>query len=302
LKKSIRIFIFEEKSNFMKALLSACIFLISVYFSAAQRVHVGIAGGVANYSGDLPDKFYINSETKGFFGATVHYELSNQLFLRAGFSFASVSGNDKFSSKSSLQKRNLSFETAISEFSVVGEFYPLNINEERLSPYVFGGLAIFQFNPYTYDAANRQVFLRPLSTEGQGIYPGKKKYSLNQEAIPFGGGLKVLISENLMLGIEIGFRKLFTDYLDDVSTTYADYNDLLAAKGSVAVELAYREDELQGGNPIYPTKGTQRGNSVNKDMYYFTGLNLSLRLGNGSGRKYKFSGKKSKYGCPSVPM
>lgn len=286
----------------MKTLLPVCIFLLSVFYSSAQRVHLGIAGGVANYSGDLPDKYYINSETKKFFGATVHYELFDQLFLRAGVSFATVNGSDKYSSDPILQRRNLSFETAISEFSVVGEFYLLNVNIEKFSPYVFAGLAVFHFNPYTYDSANRQVYLKPLSTEGQGIYPGKKKYSLNQPAIPFGGGLKIAISENLRLGIEIGFRKLFTDYLDDVSSTYADYNDLLAAKGPVAVELAYREDELQNGNPTYPTKDTQRGSSVKKDVYYFTGLNLSFRLGNGSGRKYKFSGKKSKYGCPSVPL
>lgn len=285
----------------MKTLLSVCVFLFCFFGSSAQRVHVGIAGGMANYSGDLPDKFYIDQQTKGFFGATIHYELFDQLLLRAGISFAKVSGNDKFASKPSLQQRNLSFESSISEFSAVGEFYLFNINEEKLSPYAFAGLALFHFNPYTYDAASRQVFLKPLSTEGQGIYPNKKPYSLLQSAIPFGGGLKVAVSENLRIGIEIGFRKLFTDYLDDVSTSYADYNDLLAAKGPVAVELAYRTDELQGGNPAYPTKDTQRGSSAQKDMYYFTGLNLSYRLGNGMGKSYKFSGKKSKYGCPSVP-
>jgi hypothetical protein len=59
-----------------------------------------------------------------------------------------------------------------------------------------------------------------LSTEGQGIYPDKKPYSLWQPTIPFGGGVKFAITENLRIGFEIGLRKLFTDYLDDVSTSY----------------------------------------------------------------------------------
>jgi opacity protein-like surface antigen len=280
-----------------------CFFVIffNLFFLQAQRMHVGIAGGLSNYSGDLLDKFYHRKLTNGFIGATVHYEITSQFLLRGAFTFARVNGDDQFSEKANLQMRNLRFESAITEFSVVGEYYLFNIDEKRFSPYAFAGLAVFHFNPYTNNSASKKVFLHPLNTEGQGLYPEKKSYSLTQPAIPFGGGFKFALTENIRVGIEFGMRKLFTDYLDDVSTSYPDYNDLLTARGQTAVDLSYRGDEITGGNQSFPNKGTQRGSSQQKDIYYFTGLNISYRIGNGGGG-YHVSGKKSKYGCPSVPQ
>ena len=288
----------------MKIILSILIFYFFSINTAAQRLHVGVAGGLANYNGDLLEKLYVNKQTNGFIGVSLHYELQDQILLRAGFSFARVNGRDKYNSDPFLQSRNLHFETAISEFSLVGEYYLFNLYEKKYSPYAFAGLALFHFNPYTFDAAQQKTFLKPLSTEGQGIYTNRKSYSLLQPAIPFGGGLKFSITENIRLGIELGMRKIFTDYLDDVSTTYADFNDLLQAKGSLATDLAYREDEYPGGSLIYPAKDTQRGSDKQKDIYYFTGINLTIRLGSGSGGggSFNISGKKSKLGCPSVPL
>lgn len=287
----------------MKTLFSIVILFISTLSTQSQSVHIGIAGGLANYNGDLLDKFYHGKLTNGFFGATVHYEITSQLMIRGAFSYARINGDDQFNSKASLQRRNLRFETAITELSAVGELYLFDLDIKRFSPYVFGGLAVFHFNPYTLNSGNTKVFLHPLNTEGQGIYPEKKKYSLTQPAIPFGGGFKFAVNENLRLGIEFGLRKLFTDYLDDVSTSYPDYNDLLNARGQQAVDLSYRGDELPGGSQTFPKKGTQRGSSEQKDVYYFTGLNISFRIGSSGGDTgYRSSGKKSKYGCPSVPQ
>ena len=104
-------------------------------------------------------------------------------------------------------------------------------------------------------------------------------------------------------------RKLFTDYLDDVSTSYADQADLLAEKGQLAVNMAYRGDELPGGNPNYPSKGAQRGGAKYKDWYYFLGLHHTYRLGGsdgggggGYGGAKMRGGKKRNYGCPNVPQ
>src|SRR5688572_5496386 len=259
--------------------------LIVLFFQtvSAQRVHVGIAGGLSNYLGDVLDKYYVAKQTNGFIGATVHYELLDQLILRGTYNFARVNGNDRYISKDYMKLRNLRFETVISEFSVAGELYLYNLYEKQFSPYLFAGLAIFKFDPYTYDSAGSKVYLKPLSTEGQGLsqYPNRKPYSLIQPAIPVGAGIKFAITENLRVGLELGYRKLFTDYLDDVSTTYADPNDLLAAKGQLSVDLSYRGDEIPNGDPVYPAKGTQRGGEKYKDVYYFTGLNISYRIGGG---------------------
>ena len=289
----------------MKTFLSL-IFSLNLLFLHAQRVHIGVAGGLANYNGDLLEKIYAKKITNGFIGLTVHYELQDQILLRGSYNFARVNGSDLYSEKPELVLRNLSFESAISEFSVVGEYYLFNLYERRFSPYGFIGLGVFHFNPYSYDSTGRKVFLKPLSTEGQGIYPDKKEYSLWQPTIPFGGGVKFAITENLRIGIEIGLRKLFTDHLDDVSTSYPDFNDLLAARGQTAVDFAYRGDEIPGGDPAFPTKATQRGGAEQKDLYYFTGLNISFRPsfgngGGGGGRGGGF-GKKGKFGCPNNPL
>ena len=272
----------------------------------AQRVHLGVFGGLSAYNGDLTDKIYPKKVTNGAIGITVNYEIADQFMLRGGFTYSIVGGADRFSKDSGLIKRNLAFETKIHEFSLVGEYYLFNLNERKYSPYAFAGLAVFHFDPYAFDANHNRVFLKPLSTEGEGLtgYPDRKPYGLTQFAIPFGGGIKFAITENLRIGLELGMRKLFTDYLDDVSKNYIDPNDLLAAKGQLAVDMSYRGDEIAGGDPNYPGKIVQRGNPKSKDFYYFTGIHITYRLGSGDGGGYHGGGggRKSRYGCPMNPM
>jgi hypothetical protein len=255
------------------------VLFFNVFFLQAQRVHVGVAGGLANYNGDLLDKLYAKKLTNGFIGFTAHYELEDQILIRAAFNFARVDGSDAYSNKENLRLRNLRFESAISEFSVVGEYYLFNLYEKRFSPYGFIGLGVFHFDPYTNDSTGRKVFLQPLSTEGQGLsqYPKQKPYKLTQLALGFGGGARYAINDNMNIGVEFSQRKTFTDYLDDVSSIYVDENILLQAKGPKAVEMAFRGDELPGGQ-IYPGHGAQRGTPSEMDWYYFFGINFEIKF------------------------
>ena len=281
----------------LNRLMRKSLTLVLIFFSTvsfAQSFHVGVFGGISNYQGDLVDKFYVLRFTKPAIGITGNYDLSTRVTLRAGLTFGAVEGDDKYN-RESVSFRNLNFKSKISELSLIGEFNVFSLDAIRWTPYAFGGVALFHFNPYTSDSANSKIFLKPLTTEGQGIAGyDTKPYSLTQLAIPLGGGIKYSISDNVRLGFEVGLRKLFTDHLDDVSTTYADEFDLIAARGPQAADLAYRGDELPGGQP-YPAKGAQRGGSKEKDWYYFTGLHLTFRLGAGGGGR-------GKYGCPSVPL
>jgi opacity protein-like surface antigen len=273
------------------------ILLLFSVIASAQRFHAGIFGGLSAYTGDLVDRLFPKKVTNAAIGITGNYELADQFMLRGGFTYSVVGGADRFSADPSLVTRNLSFETSIYEFSAVMEYYLNNLYDRRFSPYGFAGLAVYHFNPYAY-YAGQKVFLKPLSTEGQGL-PGYniKPYSLTQMAIPFGAGVKFRINDNLRVGLEFGYRKLFTDYLDDLSGSYADPADLLAAKGQLAVDISYRGDELPGGNPAYPLKSTGRGRQDRKDAYYFTGIHLTYRLG---GRAAGLPGGslKKNTGCP----
>lgn len=285
----------------MRKLTLSAAFLFSSLCGFSQ-FSIGAFGGLSNYQGDLISKYY--QQSKAAVGLTVNYDLSERFTLRAGFTYGQVSGDDrKNKTKEYLQLRNLNFQSSISEFSLLAEYNVFNLSNIRWTPYVMAGLAAFHFDPYTYDSSNRKVFLKPLSTEGQGLpnYPDVKPYSLTQLAVPLGGGVKYALSDKVLLALEVGVRKLFTDYLDDVSANYADAADLFAERGPVAVELAYRGDEVPGGNPVYPDKGAQRGSSDQKDWYYFTGLHIKFQLGGGSGSANgsKRSGR-NQYGCPVI--
>jgi hypothetical protein len=287
-------------------ILFLLLFITSTLF--AQRVHVGVFGGVAAYNGDLTDKIFPKKVTNGAIGITANYELKDQIMIRGGFTYSVVGGADRFSDDSALLARNLSFETSVFEFSVLGEYYLFNLYEQRYSPYIFAGLAVYHFDPYAFNGTTTKIYLKPLSTEGQGLpgYANRQPYNLTQVAIPYGAGIKFAVNDNLRIGLELGIRKLFTDYFDDVSSEYADPNDLLAGKGQLSVDMSYRGDELAGGSSVYPAKGSQRGGKKHYDTYYFTGIHLTYRLGGGNGDGLfngggKGRGKKG-FGCPKVPL
>jgi hypothetical protein len=276
--------------------LALLIFSSLFVSSAFAQTEIGVFGGLSNYQGDLVDKPYQSS--RAAFGLRVGRAITSRITLRAGLTFGKVAGFDAQSKQPDLRARNLSFETPITELALTGEFNTFDMDVKRWSPFVFAGLAVYHDNPYTKDQAGNKVFLRPLSTEGQGL-PGyeAKEYALTQLALPFGAGVKFDVSDNIRIGLEVGLRKLFTDYLDDVSTTYADPNDLLQYKGQQAVDLSYRGDELPNGNPAYPAKGETRGGAKYKDYYYFSGLHINFRLPEGDGFG---GGRKKGYGCPTV--
>ena len=69
-----------------------------------------------------------------------------------------------------------------------------------------------------------------------------------------GGGLKIAVNESFNILIEYGIRKTFTDYLDDVSTTYPGSNLV-----DMSNEAIYMSDP-QGTH----LKDDQRGDDTKK--------------------------------------
>ncbi len=258
--------------------------VISPVLTRAQW-HVNVFGGFSNYSGELQSKTFTLDQSFAAFGLGLQYDLTNHFSLLSGINLGHLGAADKFN-KPELQPRNLSFQTKIAEWNVIGEYNFFDLTEKRFTPYVFAGLAVYHFNPYAYDTLQQKVYLRPLSTEGEGLpeYPGRKYYSLTQLAIPFGAGIKLRISDNVILAYEISFRKLFTDYLDDVSTTYVDQATLLRERGPEAVQMAYRGNQVKNGNPNYPVDDSKRGSSNANDWYYFSGIRVSIAINNGANR------------------
>ncbi|CAG5084545.1 hypothetical protein [Parvicella tangerina] len=77
----------------------------------------------------------------------------------------------------------------------------------------------------------------------------------------------------------MGYRKTFTDYLDDISTTFANEDDL---DSELSVELANRNDEIEGDDAIIDPNnyepGSKRGNSSDKDSFLTTHFGFSYVL------------------------
>lgn len=280
--------------------------LSAVSFTAltAQDLRLNLFGGTANYNGDLQSKPITFQQAKYSVGLWASYDISPYIMLRGGLHFAKVSAEDRFQTNPQNQLRNLSFQTNIFELHGGAEYHFLGMTDRVFSPYVFGALAAFHYNPYAFDRNGDKVFLKPLSTEGQGLagYPDRQPYSLTQFTVPLGVGVRMVLTDRIDVGVEFGYRKTFTDYMDDVSRSYVDQAVLLASRGPKAVEMAFRTPELAGHNTDpYPVDLEKRGGSEYKDNYYFLGLTLTYRItgGDRSGGRLSGGKRRSSLGCPT---
>jgi Outer membrane protein beta-barrel domain len=281
---------------------------VSITALSAQDLRLNLFGGMANYNGDLQSRPITFQQARYSVGLWASYDINPYVMLRGGLHFAEVRAEDRFQKNPANRLRNLSFATNIIELHAAAEYHFLGMTDRVFSPYVFGGLAGFHYNPYAYDQAGNKVSLKPLSTEGQGLagYPDRQPYSLVQFAVPLGVGVRMVLTDRIDVGAEFGYRKTFTDYMDDVSRSYVDQAVLLASRGPKAVEMAFRTPEVPGHSfDPYPVDLEKRGGSEYKDNYYFLGLTFTYRLTGGDRSGGRSSGgrsggkRRSSLGCPT---
>ncbi len=249
----LRVYNKARKTAFFVALLLLCFSLVQ----AQPTSHTNNAGGFTrfkkkkrywsvgatlqamNYVGDLdPAENFISPAlryTRPNFGAEALYRYSPRISFRGAFSWGRIRGNDNVSDKTGNDQfrrlRNSDFRNTIVElkFDVV---YDLKKNLGDYTkrphgvPFIFAGIAGFYHNPKgMYDG--KWIALQPLETEGV-------HYSKYQIAIPFGLGYRIYLGRNWDLSFEIGWRKTFTSYLDDVSNKYVDPNTQSAMSAEMA--------------------------------------------------------------------
>lgn len=257
----------------MKKLL--VLFCCLPLFAATQNYYGSIRFGLSGYQGDLKANALSFKQSKMLVSLGARYDFSDHITGRTYFTLSSLAADDKFGT-ATMQARNLSFRSKLFDWELTGQYNIFSFNDKWWTPYVFAGVGIYHYKPYTEDVNGNKVYLQPLSTEGQGFAPNVKKYGLTQFSIPFGFGAEYSLNEDMRVGLEFGFRKLFNDYLDDVSGVYVDQAALFAARGQTAVDLAWRADEKSGAP--YPAAGTTRGNNKLNDGYYYIALTYTVRL------------------------
>lgn len=265
----------------MNKLIRTLALLVLPLFAQAQAHHeIGLMGGVSNYRGDLQDKWFPKQGYKAMGGVIYKYFMSPHVGVRFGAAYTKISAADSLSDIPVKQARNLSFATGLFEVHGALELnlLPIDLDRMKVTPYVFGGLGLFYFNPFTEGTDGSRTYLRPLSTEGQGMsqYPDRKQYSLVNVSFPFGGGLKFFVGRTLMITTEIGFRYCATDYLDDVSRSYVNMDTLKAYKGQQSVDLSFRGDQLGTWDGNQPNYKHQRGDSKANDWYWYGGINIAV--------------------------
>lgn len=229
--------------------------------------------GGANYFGDLNTNWRLNRvHLAGGIGA--RYNFNDRLALRFGLNAGKISASDADSKNIYEQRRNLSFRSIIADGTLQFEFnflpYVHGHREFYYTPYVFLGPSMFYYNPQA-ELDGKWHNLREQGTEGQ--FRGEE-YNPTQGAIAYGIGFKCDLSYRWSLNVELSGRKLFTDYLDDVSGTYADSRDIRAQRGELAARLADRSEEPQIGLP-----GRQRGNGKKNDTYALLGIGIQYYFG-----------------------
>ncbi|MCX6271758.1 MAG: outer membrane beta-barrel protein [Bacteroidetes bacterium] len=262
-------------------------FLLVMCFSTVgfsqQPVEIGLMAGGSFYNGDLGN--FIQTGIGPVTGAFARYNFNFPLAVRANLAYGSISSKDKVHPTSKLFFKSPIFEysfqievfitrpkSGFKNYSVKygrRNYYVYNF---PVTTYVFVGLGKFHFNPkakYTDGSWHR---LQPLCTEGQGVFVTRDgPYKLSSMVIPIGAGARFPLKGSYSFGFEIGVRKTFTDYFDDVSLTYVNTQVLGVAKGPLS---AYFADPSANPDLTTTTPSAARGNPKNKDAYMFAFVTL----------------------------
>ena len=227
-----------------------------------------IGANSATYYGDLKDDSDI-LDARPSLSLGLMTGLSRTLYLRSEFSWVNISGRDLPDAGTGRRNRNLSFFSNNYELNVVaianliphrGRFY----QRSNFNFYGFLGVGGLYFNPKT-KLDGKVYALQPLQTEGV-------HYSRFAFVIPYGFGGKVKLTPFFNLGVELGWRKTFTDYLDDVSTVHLDPATI---SNPITKRLADRRPEVNEA-PAEP--GTRRGDPEDKDGYMLLSMKLEYYL------------------------
>lgn len=263
-----------KKTLFTLALM---LFVGSVTLWAQQGWEVGGWGGVSHYFGDLNTAFSLKRPGVAG-GAIFRYNFNDRLCLKLSANYGSISADDKYSSNVFEQRRNINFRSAIIDGAAQFEFNFLPYNyfdrTQWFSPYLLGGFGVYHFNPQG-NLNGVWHNLRPLGTEGQ--FQGEEYYT-TQAALVYGGGLKIALTEVWSINVELSARKLFTDYLDDVSKTYPNMNDVRKKSGDLGA--AFTDPSIPDADgKKFGQFGRQRGDARRNDMFSFFGIGLLYYFG-----------------------
>ncbi len=268
------------------------------------RKELVLQAGVSEFLGDLGGLNRIGTDfspvdleftlTRPAFSLAYRYKFAKNFNIHSSFNYLLVAGDDKLTTEQFRNNRNLNFRSNIFELAVraevsffasqVGHRYGIKKTLKRRHKgksnefILFAGVGGFWYNPKGRNpATGNYEKLYPLHTEGQGLAGGPKQYKRISISIPMGIAWRMTLNKLWCVGLEYSFRKTFTDYIDDVSTTY--YYDKTAQVDAYGVKSLAFADPSLGNIPNATANngdgtGAQRGDKE-KDSY----MSLQVTIG-----------------------
>ena len=261
-----------------------------VIYAVGGTNFLGELGGANREGSDFLRDFEV-SQTRPLAQIGMRYKLYRDLAVKGILTVGYLHGDDATTTEPFRQHRNLRFRAPIIEFATqieysiftekIGHRYSLRrirgLRGFKANLYVFTGIAAFWFNPQgKYNG--KWYNLQPLGTEGQGLIPTRPKYHRLQPSIPYGIGVKYGLDRRWSIGLEFGVRKTFTDYIDDVSTTYYSGDAIRDAYGQEAAGLADPSISQTQNEVGWTAAGQQRGDATDNDTYMFMTINMVYKL------------------------
>lgn len=266
-------------------ILSFSFLLVSLSSYAQYAYDFGFQAGAANYLGEIggkegPRRNFISDiklkKTQFTVGGFARYKLMPMVSIKGGLNWLRIEGADKTSTNPGRVGRNLSFRNDIVEAELTAQVFFFELQDlghtykyqNDLKMYAFAGVAEFFSNPKA-NYNGKWIALQPLRTEGV-------HYSKFGTSVPVGVGMFVTLQKKHRFGWEFSWRTTFTDYLDDISTVYADPTKLNSAE---AIALANRRGEVGDREGVpqaenYMT-GSKRGDPTHNDSYLSTSFYYS---------------------------
>ena len=250
---------------FFKSALIISIVSVSMLCSAQKGLEVGLRGGIAHYFGDL-NPSYTLSDPGLHLGMKFRRNFNERICVSMGLDYGRLSGSDSNSFNSFEKNRNLDFSSNVIDASFTMEFnffpYIHGSADYNYTPYLFGGFSLVRFNPKT-EYQGETYILRDYNTEGAD-------YGLTSGAFAYGMGMKWDINRDFSINVEISGRRLFSDYIDDVSQNYPSRTP----NNAIAAALSNRSEDTDFGAP-----GTQRGDGLSNDSVYFLSVGVMRYFG-----------------------
>lgn len=270
----------------VKTHIAFLVLLLAALSARAQmwlgKSDIGFTIGGMNYIGDLNNQSMFGTVNLAY-GGMYRLNFDERWSMRIDIDYGHVEGGNP----DYIARRNLSFRSYIFEGALRAEFnfFPFSMRDDHYvwTPYIFAGLGFFAYNPKAYftdplSGESDWYELQPLGTEGQGspVAPDRTPYTLKQLAMPFGIGFKYHPSKSFTLSVEYGFRKTWTDYIDDVSTTYVDNEQLAYYMGEITAGLADRSSEVEPG--YVNAAGMKRGDDSLDDWFAYFNVSFTVSL------------------------